>query len=76
MIGNYRQRLAALFALAKTAGELPIDLDTAMAAVLFIGAVQGLVMQSALAGDEKVMVRRARQLYPLLLSGYRGERKP
>jgi AcrR family transcriptional regulator len=76
MIGGYRQRLAALFAAAKTAGELPAELDTTLAPVLFIGAIQGLVMQSALAGDEKGMVRRARQLFALLVSGFRGGGEP
>ena len=72
MIIGYRKQLAALFAQAKAAGELPADLDTALAPMLFIGAVQGLVIQSALAGDEAAMTRRARRLFPLLLHGYRG----
>jgi TetR/AcrR family transcriptional regulator len=75
MITSYRKRLASLFADAKAAGELPADLDANLAPVLFIGAVQGLVIQSALAGDEAGMTRRARQLVPLLLDGYRGRRK-
>jgi TetR/AcrR family transcriptional regulator len=75
MITSYRKRLASLFAEAKAAGELPADLDAALAPVLFIGAVQGLVIQSALAGDEAAMTRRARQLVPLLFDGYRGGRK-
>ena len=65
-----------LFAQAKAAGELPADLDAALASVLFIGAVQGLVIQSSLAGDEAAMAKRARKLWPLLLDGYRGRRKP
>jgi TetR/AcrR family transcriptional regulator len=75
MITSYRKRLASLFAEAKAARELPADLDAALAPVLFIGAVQGLVIQSALAGDEAAMTKRARQLVPLLLDGYRGRRK-
>ena len=76
MITAYRQRLTQLFAQAKAAGELSPDLDTALASMLFIGAVQGLVIQASLAGDEAAMVRRARKLLPLLLDGYRGRRKP
>jgi TetR/AcrR family transcriptional regulator len=75
MITSYRKRLAALFAEAKAAGELPADLDAALAPILFIGAVQGLVIQSALAGDEAGMTRRARRVVPLLLDGYRGRSK-
>ncbi len=76
MIASYSQRLALLFKDAKATGELPADLDTALAPLLFIGAVQGLVIQSALAGDEAEMRKRARQLFPLLLDGYRGRNKP
>lgn len=72
MIGAYRKRLARLFTQAKAAGELPASLDASLAPLLFIGAVQGLVIQSALAGDETGMAARARKLFPLLMNGYRG----
>jgi len=72
MVSGYRERLALLFAEAKVAGELAADLDSALAPVLFIGAVQGLVIESALAGDESGMMKRARRMFPLLLDGYRG----
>ena len=74
MITGYRKRLMQLFAEAKDAGELPRNLDTALAAMLFIGAVQGLVIQTSLAGDEAAMLRQARKLWPLLVDGYRGRR--
>jgi len=76
MIAAYRKQLALLFTQAKAAGELPADLDTALAPMLFLGAVQGLVIQASLAGDKAGMMKRARQLFPLLLHGYRGRRKP
>lgn len=75
MITSYRQRLTLLFRQAKTAGELPRELDATLAPVSFIGAVQGLVIEASLAGDETGMVKRARKLLPLLLDGYRGRRK-
>jgi AcrR family transcriptional regulator len=75
MITSYRQRLVQLFAQAKAAGELPDDLDAALAAMLFIGAVQGLVIQASLSGHEAAMIKRARQLWPVLLDGYRGRRQ-
>ena len=75
MIAAYRKRLTLLFAQAKAAGELPADLDAALAPVLFLGAVQGLVIQSALVGDEAGMTKRARRLFPLLLHGYQGRRQ-
>ena len=75
MVTEYRKRLALLFAQAKRAGELAADLDTALAPVLFIGAVQALVIQASLSGDETGMAKRARRLFPLLLHGYRGREK-
>ncbi len=75
MISQYRLGLTRLFKQAKTSGELPADLDVALAPVLFIGAVQSLVIQAALGGDEAGMMKRARRLFPLLLDGYRGRRK-
>jgi hypothetical protein len=72
LIAAYSKRLALLFTQAKAAGESPL---MSPCPVLFIGAVQGLVIQSALAGDEAAMMKRARQLFPLLLHGYRGRRE-
>ncbi len=74
MVVAYRRRLAQLFTQAKAAGELPANLDAALAPVLFLGAIQGLVMQSALLGDEVGMAKQGRQLFPLLLHGYQRGR--
>jgi AcrR family transcriptional regulator len=72
MIARYRARLGRLFRAARAAGELPVDLDPALASVLFIGAVQGLVIDAALAGNDTAMARRAAPTFRLLLDGYRG----
>lgn len=72
LISAYRKRLASLFTQAKARNELPADLNVTLAPVLFIGAVQGLVIQAALAGNETEMVEQARQLLPILLHGYCG----
>ena len=73
MVGGYRKRLAGLFAQAKAAGELPPTLDVDAAPVLFIGAVQGLVVLSALDGNPAAIRRVARAVFALLLDGFRGE---
>ena len=75
MITEYRQGLALLFKQARAAGELPASLDITLAPVLLLGAVQSLVIQAALAGNQAGMMKHARQLFPLLLHGYRGRRK-
>jgi len=43
--------------------------------VTYIGAVQGLVIEASLAGDEAGMLKRARKLFALLRDGYRGRRQ-
>lgn len=72
MVGGYRKRLCELLAEAKNAKQLPLTLDEEAAAILFIGTVQGLVVQSTLFHGEAGMVAAAKRLFPLLLYGFRG----
>jgi TetR/AcrR family transcriptional regulator len=60
LITQYGARLHALIEQGKTQGELAADIDPNAAATLFIGSIQGLVMQSLLAGN----VRRIRSAAP------------
>jgi len=55
LIERYSKRLAALIVKGKAQGELDKEVDTAAAATLFIGAIQGLIMQSLLAGNTERM---------------------
>lgn len=50
LVNQYGCRLYALIEKGKSQGELAAEVDTAAAATLFIGTIQGLVMQSLLAG--------------------------
>lgn len=72
IVGAYRERIKALIRSAKAAGELPAGLNEEAAAVLFIGTVQGLVVQSALFSGQLDMRAMARHVFPLLLDGFRG----
>lgn len=51
LLGAYGERVEGILAEAKARGKLDPATDTAAAAVLFIGTVQGLVMQSLLSGN-------------------------
>ncbi|MDD3040670.1 TetR/AcrR family transcriptional regulator [Bacteroides sp.] len=51
LIKNYRERLCTVIEEGKKSGEISPSLDAEAAAVLFIGMVQGLVMQSLISGD-------------------------
>ena len=67
LIAHYGERLRGLLAAGKAQGELDAGLDVQAAAVLFIGTIQGLVMQSLLAGD----VARMRHDAPGVFAIYR-----
>ncbi len=72
IVGAYRGRVTMLIRRAKAAGQLPAGLDEDAAAVLFVGTVQGLVVQSTLFSGEMDMRDAARRVFPLLLDGFRG----
>lgn len=50
LIARYGERLNQVIAQGKACGEIAPEIDSAAAATLFIGTIQGLVMQSLLAG--------------------------
>ncbi len=72
MVMGYRQRLTEVLARGKADGTLCATLDEAKAAGLFIGAVQGLVIQSALREDPEVLTRDAGAVFAILLHGFKG----
>jgi len=69
---HYRQTLAEVLANAKAMRLIRQDIDCQAAAALFLGAIQGLVMQSMLAGsaaDGEAPVAGVLQLYLASLGG-------
>jgi len=69
---RYRQMLAETLGKAKTAQLIREDVDIQAAAALFLGAIQGLVMQSMLGGvssDAKEPVLGVLRLYLASLGG-------
>lgn len=67
LIQRYGERLGRLVAEGKERGELAATLDDKAAVTLFIGTIQGLVMQSLIAGD----VKRIRASAPGAFALYR-----
>ena len=51
LIQRYAARIRARIEAGKACGEIAAEADTQAAATLFIGTIQGLVMQSMLSGD-------------------------
>jgi AcrR family transcriptional regulator len=67
LIQRYGERLGRLVAEGKDRGELMAALDEKAAVTLFIGTIQGLVMQALIAGD----VARIRERAPAVFALFR-----
>ncbi len=72
LLKAYRQLLLEQFKAGKESGDLPIGLDTEAAATLFVGIVQGLVMQSMLTGKSAAMKTQAEGVFGIYLRGIRA----
>jgi len=71
LLQGYRQLLLRLLQAAVRRGDVPADLDAPAAATLFVGIVQGLVMQSMLSGQISTMRVDAPRVFHLYLRGIR-----
>lgn len=72
LIHNYGKRLHTLIERGKACGELSPDLDNEAAATMFIGMIQGLVMQSTISGEMERMRGEAPQLFAMYRNGIRS----
>jgi len=69
LLQAYRKLLLRLFATGVREGQLPAALDQEAAATLFVGIVQGLVMQSMLTGKPAAMKAQADALFAIYRRG-------
>ena len=69
LIRRYGERLQHLLKAGKSQGELHSQLDIEAASVSFVGSIQGLVMQSLLAGDVTRMRRDAVGVFAIYRRG-------
>ncbi len=74
LIARYGERVRALLAQGKAVGEVRSGVDEGTAALLFIGSVQGLVMQSLLAGNVGQMGAQAPGVFALFRDALAGAR--
>ena len=72
LIRRYGERLHRLIERGKATGELSTALDNSAAVTLFIGTIQGLVMQSLLAGDVERIRRDAPRVFEIYRRGIAG----
>ena len=69
LLERYRDRLRALIEQGRAIGELDPEVDPDQAALLFVGTIQGLVMQSLVAGDVQQVRRDAAGAFTTLCRG-------
>lgn len=69
LIGSYRKKIALLIEDGIAAGHFDSKLDIDAAATLFIGTIQGLIMQSLIAGDVSDIRRNAARVFAIYKRG-------
>jgi AcrR family transcriptional regulator len=69
LLQAYRKLLMSLLGAAAERGQVPADLDREAAATLFVGIVQGLVMQSMLSGKFGTLKAQADRVFAIFLRG-------
>jgi AcrR family transcriptional regulator len=69
MLRRYGQRVAALLTDARDRGEVDTALDIEAATTLFIGTIQGLVMQSLMHGDMARILTEAPRVFRIYRRG-------
>ncbi|MFT6466773.1 TetR/AcrR family transcriptional regulator [Halopseudomonas sp.] len=72
LLKQYAERLNDLIETAKSHGELPRELDNQAAVTLFIGTIQGLIMQSLISDDMDQMRRAAPGVFAIYRRGIAG----
>ncbi|MEN1929410.1 TetR/AcrR family transcriptional regulator [Luteimonas sp. MJ250] len=72
LIARYGERLRRLIEAGKQSGELEPGLDVEGAVLLFIGTIQGLVIQAMVAGDVARIRRDARVVFSIYRRGISG----
>lgn len=71
LLQSYQKRLTTLLSQAAAQGQIRPDLDQEAAATTFVGLIQGLVMQSMLAGSTAKMRQQAERVFALYLDALR-----
>ncbi|AKI03305.1 transcriptional regulator, TetR family (plasmid) [Hoeflea sp. IMCC20628] len=69
LTSNYATRLRRILAAGRSSGALPAGLDEAAAATLFLGMIQGLVVQALISGDQDQMRTDAPRVFAIYRAG-------
>ena len=69
IMSGYEGRIATLLDAAKMQSLVDAGLDSKSAAVLYIGMIQGLVMQVSIFGGKRSLLQEAAKTFPIFLHG-------
>ncbi|MEA4880103.1 MAG: TetR/AcrR family transcriptional regulator [Synergistaceae bacterium] len=69
LLGRYHQSIVSLLEEGKKVDEVDPSLDSPCAAALFIGAIQGLVLQSQVAEDNRDIILNAPEVFSIFRRG-------
>jgi AcrR family transcriptional regulator len=76
IMSGYEGRIAALLETAKEQSLVDAGLDSKSAAVLYIGMIQGLVMQVSIFGGKRSLLQEATKTFPIFLHGIKKRTDP
>lgn len=74
IISGYEAKISGLLDAAKAQSLVSDELDSQSAAVLYIGMIQGLVMQSSIFGGKRALQQQAEKTFPIFLHGIKTRR--
>lgn len=69
IISGYESKITNFLEAAKQQGMVSPELDSKSAAVLYIGMIQGLVMQVSIFGGKRTLLDEAKKTFPIYLHG-------
>lgn len=69
LMQSYAERIARKLEEGKSAGDVAAETNTKAAVMLFIGTIQGLVMQSLLSGDIELIRKDAGNVFEIYMRG-------
>jgi AcrR family transcriptional regulator len=69
LVSGYEEKIVGLLEAAKKQSLVSADLDSKSAAVLYIGMIQGLVMQASIFGVKRSLLKEADNIFPIFLYG-------
>jgi TetR/AcrR family transcriptional regulator len=72
MLKRYSEKIGACLENGKALGTIAPEIDSKAATTLFIGTIQGLIMQSLLSGDIEQIRTNAPGVFAIYLRGLRG----